>query len=443
MLLFTEEKTWEEMHCEKMPQLRAAINIDSFSALYSTDNTLEAAIVASTAKYPTTIAAEERMAATDYTFGSLDDLVIINYTSGTTSTPKGVMLTAGNISTNIEFALATIPVADGDNIMSMLPLAHMYGMAFEFLYPLCGGGHVFFLGKTPTPTLLMQALADIKPYLLITVPLVMEKIFKNKVMPALNKPLPRMLTAIPGLRNIVYGKVRKQLTATFGGRLREIVLGGAAISRPIERVMKRVKLPYTVGYGMTECGPLIGYSRWDSFQLGSCGRAVTGVEVRIDSEHPHSTAGEIQVKGTNVMQGYYKNPEATAEAFTADGFLKTGDLGIIDRKGNIFIKGRSKCMILTANGQNIYPEEIESLINAMENIAESLVVERNKHLVALVTLTPDGQELSEAEAAAMLEAHRVELNQHLPAYSQIVGFELMKEGFEHTPKQSIKRFLYK
>lgn len=443
VVLFTEEKTWQEMEQEKMPQLRATFDIDRFAALHSTDGKLAEHIESAHVKYPTTIPAAEREAATDYQIGSLDELVIINYTSGTTSTPKGVMLTAENISTNIEFALETIPVHDGDNLMSMLPLAHMYGMAFEFLYPLCGGAHVYFLGKTPTPTLLMQALADIKPYLLITVPLVMEKIFKNKVMPALNKPLPRLLTSVPFLRKLVYGKVRRQLIATFGGRLREIILGGAAISRPVERIMKRVKLPYTVGYGMTECGPLIGYAHWETFRLRSCGRPVTGVDVRIDSAKPHSIAGEIQVKGTNVMQGYYKNPEATAAAFTADGYLRTGDLGIIDRRCNIFIKGRSKCMILTANGQNIYPEEIESIINSMENITESLVVERNKHLEALVTLTTEAQELSDQEIATMLEGIRQELNQRLPAYSQIVAFEHMKEGFEHTPKQSIKRFLYK
>lgn len=443
VLLLTEPKTWEEMHVENMPLLRAVADMDSFEPLYSVDGSFEEIHKASLREIPAVYPASERERATSYTVGELDDLIIINYTSGTTSSPKGVMLTARNISANIEFALNTIPVEEGDNIMSMLPLAHMYGLAFEFIYPLCGGGHVFFLGKTPTPTLLMQALADIKPYLLITVPLVLEKIFKNKVIPTLNKPLLRVLRAIPGINRLIYNKVRKQLLATFGGNIREIIAGGAAISLPVEKIMKRVRLPYTVGYGMTECGPLIGYSCWDSFRLGSCGRAVDKVEVRIDSTDPHKVVGEIQVRGANVMQGYYKNEEATAAAFTKDGFLRTGDLGIIDRHGNIFIKGRSKCMILTANGQNIYPEEIESRLNSMEYIAESLIVERNKHLVALVALTPDGADLQAEEAKHIVEEHRVELNQHMPAYSQVVSVEILTEGFEHTPKQSIKRFLYK
>ncbi|MBR7115181.1 MAG: AMP-binding protein, partial [Alistipes sp.] len=379
---------------------------------------------------------------TDYTFSNINDLAIINYTSGTTSSPKGVMLTALNISSNIDFALNNIPVTDTDKIMSMLPLAHMYGMAFEFIYPLCGGGHVFFLGKTPTPTVLMQALADIKPYLLITVPLVMEKIFKNKVMPTLNKPLMRVLTSIPVLNTIIYKKVYTQLMGVFGGNLRSLVLGGAAISFPVEKVMRKIKLPYTVGYGMTECAPLIGYSPWETFRMGSCGRAVTGVEVRIDSSDPANVVGEIQVKGDNVMQGYFKNPEATAATFTEDGFLRTGDLGIIDKDGNIFIKGRSKCMILTANGQNIYPEEIESKLNSMPHVGESLVVDRKGGLVALVALTADDQNADKEEMAAIMEQNRVELNRSLPAYGKIAKVEIIEGGFEHTPKQSIKRFLY-
>jgi long-chain acyl-CoA synthetase len=318
----------------------------------------------------------------------------------------------------------------------------MYGMAFEFIYPLCGGGHVFFLGKTPTPTVLMQALADIKPYLLITVPLVMEKIFKNKVMPTLNKPLMRVLTSIPVLNSIIYKKVYTQLMGVFGGNLRSIVLGGAAISLPVEKVMRNIKLPYTVGYGMTECAPLIGYSPWETFRLGSCGRAVNGVEVRIDSSDAANVVGEIQVKGDNVMQGYFKNPEATAATFTEDGFLRTGDLGIIDKDGNIFIKGRSKCMILTANGQNIYPEEIESKLNSMPHVGESLVVDRKGGLVALVALTADDQNADKEEMAAIMEQNRVELNRSLPAYGKIAKVEIIEGGFEHTPKQSIKRFLY-
>lgn len=440
VVLFTESKNWEAMPKETMPQLKAAIDLESFKALYSKDIDLDAALAKAYENTPSTIPAEKRCEALSYKTGDLDDLTIINYTSGTTSSPKGVMLTARNISSNIEFALGHIPVKDGDNIISMLPLAHMYGMAFEFIYPICGGGHTYFLGKTPTPTVLMQALAEIKPYLLITVPLVMEKIFKGKVMPTLRKPAMRVLTAIPGIKNIIYKKVREKLLTTFGGNLCSIVLGGAALNPSVEKVMKAVKLPYTVGYGMTECAPLIGYSPWDSFRKGSCGRIVTDMEVRIDSKNPHQEVGEIQVKGANVMQGYYKNPEATAATFTADGFLKTGDLGVVDKAGNIFIKGRCKCMILTANGQNVYPEEVECVLNSLPYVAESLVVDRKGKLVALVATTED--KLSKEELVEAMEQNRITLNAQMPAYSKVALIEILEEGFQHTPKHSIKRFLY-
>lgn len=440
VVLFTESKNWEVMPKEAMPQLKAAIDLENFKALYAKDIDLEAVIAKAYENTPATIAFEKRQEALSFKTGDMEDLTIINYTSGTTSSPKGVMLTARNISSNVEFALSHIPVQDGDNIISMLPLAHMYGMAFEFIYPICGGGHTYFLGKTPTPTVLMQALAEVKPYLLITVPLVMEKIFKGKVMPTLQKPVMRVLTAIPGVKNIIYGKVREKLLTTFGGNLRSIVLGGAALNPAVEKVMKAVKLPYTVGYGMTECAPLIGYSPWDSFRKGSCGRIVTDMEVRIDSKNPQQVVGEIQVKGANVMKGYYKNPEATAATFTEDGYLKTGDLGIVDKGGNIFIKGRSKCMILTANGQNIYPEEVECVLNSLPYVAESLVVDRKGKLVALVATTED--KLSKEELAEAMEQNRIALNAQMPAYSKVAQIEILEEGFQHTPKHSIKRFLY-
>ena len=441
VILFTEARIWEAIDKTKETTLKAVISVDDFSVLYAADETLAESVAAEQAKMPKVYPAEQKNEVSDYKIGDIEDLAIINYTSGTTSSPKGVMLTAKNISSNIEFALNRIPVTDTDKIMSMLPLAHMYGMAFEFMYPLCGGGHVYFLGKTPTPTVLMQALADIKPYILITVPLVMEKIFKNKVMPTLNKPAMRILTSIPILKNVIYNKVRKTLLTTFGGNLRSIVLGGAAISLPVEKVMRKVRLPYTVGYGMTECAPLIGYSPWESFKLGSCGRAVDNVEVRIDSDDAAKKVGEIQVKGDNVMQGYYKNPEATAATFTADGYLRTGDLGIIDKQGNIFIKGRSKCMILSPNGQNIYPEEIESILNSLPHVGESLIVERKGGLVGLVALQAD-EKCSAEELKEIMEQNRQELNTRMPAYSKITAIEIIEGGFEHTPKQSIKRFLY-
>ena len=441
-VLFTDPKTWEAMNANPMPELKAVINVEDYSPMFYVEEI--SAAMKRAAVQAESFSAAMKEAVTNYEIGDMDDLAIINYTSGTTSSPKGVMLSSRNISSNMEFAHRNIPIQPGDQIMSMLPLAHMYGMAFEFLYPLSGGCHVYFLGKTPTPTILMQALADIKPYLLITVPLVLEKIFKGKVMPTLNKPLMRVLTSIPGVKNIIYGMVYKQLMGVFGGKIRSIVVGGAAISRPVENVMKAVKLPYTVGYGMTECAPLIGYSPWDTFRLGSCGRAVDNVEVRIDSEDPTKIVGEIQVKGDNVMQGYFKNPEATAAAFTEDGYLRTGDLGIIDKQGNIFIKGRSKCMILSPNGQNIYPEEIESKLNSMPHVAESLVVDRGHVLVAIVALSSEDQKSGNMEELKqIMEQNREELNKAMPAYSKISKIEIIEEGFEHTPKQSIKRFLYK
>lgn len=440
-VLFIDPKIWESMNTIAMPELKAVINVEDYSPIFCTEEISAAMKRASVQAESFSAAMKE--AVTNYQIGELDDLSIINYTSGTTSSPKGVMLSARNISSNIEFGLRNIPIQKGDQIMSMLPLAHMYGMAFEFLYPLCGGCHIYFLGKTPTPTILMQALADIKPYLLITVPLVLEKIFKGKVMPTLNKPVMRVLTSIPGVKNLIYGKVYKQLMGVFGGNIRSFVIGGASISRPVEKVMRAVKLPYTVGYGMTECGPLIGYSPWDTFRLGSCGRAVDNVEVRIDSDDPAKIVGEIQVKGDNVMQGYFKNPEATAATFTEDGYLRTGDLGIIDKQGNIFIKGRSKCMILSPNGQNIYPEEIESKLNSMPHVAESLIVDRGHALVAIVALSQEDQKADREEMMQIMEQNREELNKVMPAYSKISKIEIIEEGFEHTPKQSIKRFMYK
>ena len=443
VILFTEPRIWEEMEIEKMPQIRIVINVEDYSTLYLRDEDKAHELEGELAKIPAVYPEEMKHEIVNYGNLNLSDLAIINYTSGTTSQPKGVMLTSANISANIDFALDNIAVEDGDKIISMLPLAHMYGMAFEFIYPVCGGGHVYFLGKTPTPTLLMQALAEVKPYLLITVPLVIEKIFKGKILPILGKPIMRLLTHTPGISKVIYSKIRKQLLTTFGGNLRSIVLGGAALNPSIEKIMRKVKLPYTVGYGMTECAPLLSYAPWNKFKAGSCGRAVDGLDLRIDSTNPQKKVGEIQAKGPNVMLGYYKNEEATRAAFTEDGYLRTGDLGIIDKQGNVFIRGRSKCMILTANGQNIYPEEVEALLNTMPHIAESLVVERNKRLVALVALPNEDLALDETTIKAELEQTRVEANMLLPTYSQITSVEIVREGFAHTPKQSIKRFLYK
>lgn len=443
-LLFTEKEMWSEMNGENMPQLVGAINVEDYSVLYSRDGRLETAVADTermfAEKYPDGMKPE----LMEYEIGKPEDIITISYTSGTTSSPKGIMLSVRNISSNISFGVKRIQFPKGGNIVSMLPLAHLYGLAFEFVYPVASGGCVYFLGKTPTPTILLQAFADVKPYMLITVPLVVEKIFRNKVMPILERPVMRMATSIPIVKGAIYGAVRRKVMAAFGGKMKHIIIGGAAVNSSIETVMKKVGIPYTVGYGMTECGPLIGYEDWYNFAMRSCGKPVDGMRVRIDSNDPQNEVGEIQVRGDNVMTGYYKNEEATKAAFTADGWMRTGDLGLLDKDGNIYIKGRSKNMILTANGQNIYPEEVEELLNAMPHVKESIVIERNKHIVAIVSAEVDtANPLSKEQLDEAMKSNLAALNRELPSYCQITGIEILDGDFERTPKNSVKRYLYK
>ena len=441
-VLFTEARKWADLDPKKMPNLIAAINIEDYSPLYVANEEhkkiFEQLDELYKAAYPKGVQQNNLKLAYD----KIDELMVINYTSGTTGSPKGIMLTGRNISSNIHFGMENIPVPADATMMSMLPMAHMYGLAFEFLYPFCGGAHLTFLGKTPSPTVLMAAFQEVKPYILITVPLVMEKVIKGKVMPVLRKPLMRVLTAIPGLKSLIYKKIRTQIMNAFGGNACMIVMGGAALSKEVEKIMRASKMPYTVGYGMTECAPLVAYRHWTTFKPGSCGRIVTLNEIRVDSSDPQKVVGELQVRGANVMMGYYKNEEATAAAFTEDGWLRTGDLGVIDAQGNIFIRGRSKCMILSANGQNIYPEEIEAKLNTMPYVGESLIVERDKKLVALVA--PHEEQLKGATepVEVLLEQTRQLANAELPKYSQIAQIEIVEGGFVHTPKHSIKRHLY-
>lgn len=443
-LLFTEKEMWSEMNSENMPQLVGAINVEDYSVLYSRDGRLETAVADAermfAEKYPDGMKPE----LMKYETGGPEDIITISYTSGTTSSPKGIMLSVRSISSNISFGVKRIQFPKGGNIVSMLPLAHLYGLAFEFVYPVASGGCVYFLGKTPTPTILLQAFADVKPYMLITVPLVVEKIFRNKVMPILERPAMRIATSIPIVKDVIYGAVRRKVMAAFGGKMKHIIIGGAAVNSSIETVMKKVGIPYTVGYGMTECGPLIGYEDWYNFAMRSCGKPVDGMKVRIDSSDPQNEVGEIQVRGDNVMTGYYKNEEATKAAFTADGWMRTGDLGLLDKDGNIYIKGRSKNMILTANGQNIYPEEVEELLNAMPHVKESIVIERNKHIVAIVSAEVDAANpLSREQLDEAMKSNLTVLNRELPSYCQITGIEILDGDFERTPKNSVKRYLYK
>ena len=442
--LFTNEAKWKKLDIAQMPLLKLVIDVDTWQPLWAADETvleiygkMDALFID---KYPNGYGPDDVVFPTD----NWDDLSTINYTSGSTGDPKGVMLTYRNFSANVDYSQRNVPA--GDKMVSMLPMAHMYGLVIEFIYPLCNGTSIYWLGKAPTPAALMKAFADVKPYLLITVPLVMEKIYKSKVKPTLEKPAVKFLLKVPGLNNIIYKKVRTGLEQAFGGNVQEFIMGGAALNPEVERLFKRIKFPYLVGYGMTEACPLLAYEHWTKYVAGSCGKAVDCAEVRIDSEDPQHVVGEIQARGENIMIGYYKNPEATANAFTDDGWLKTGDLGIIDADGNIFIRGRSKNMILGPSGQNIYPEEIEAVVNNQPYVLENVVVDRGGKLVALVF--PDEQAIAKAlldnEAKADIpENIRLAANRQLPAYSHLYKVELVDKPFEKTPKMSIKRFLYK
>ena len=443
VLLLTDTDIWTKLDITKMPQLKAVISSSDFSLLYAADEDIKKAgenmdqLFA--AKYPKGFSAAD----VSYPTNNDSDLAIINYTSGTTSAPKGVMLRFECVTENVNFGHKRLPCGPGDHIVSMLPMAHMYGMMFELIYPACGGVTIYYLGKTPTPALLLGAMAQVKPYLVVTVPLVMEKIFKSKVAPIINKPVMKVICAIPGLNQLIFKKVRTSLLNAFGGNVREIVMGGAALNPDVEKWFKKFKLPFTVGYGMTEAAPLLAYEDWWDFALKSCGKAVDSIEIRIDSEDPYNKVGEIQARGNSVMTGYYKNEEATAAAFTEDGWMRTGDLGLIDKKGNIFIKGRSKNMILSANGQNIYPEEIEAVVNNQPYVVESVVVSRGARLVALAYVDAEKAKTEGVDLEAYKAEMMAEVNKSMPAYSKLNLVEYVDQPFEKTPKMSIKRFMYK
>lgn len=390
------------------------------------------------------------MADLAYPHDELDELSVISYTSGTSSSPKGVMLPARSLSANVEIARRLVPVAVNEpgSTLSILPLAHIFGLAFDFLLLFSCGCHINIFTEKPAPARLLKALADVKPFIFLTVPLLIEKIFRSKVIPTLNKPVMRILTSIPGVRQVIHKKVRDKIIATFGGNLAKagFFIGGAAISKDVDKVMKKIGIPYAVGYGMTECGPLISYVASSHPTIDDRGGVATPtIELRIDSDKPAKVPGEIQVRGDVVTLGYYKNEEATEASFTTDGWLKTGDMGIQDRFGTVFIKGRCKNMILTANGQNVYPEEMEDLVNQLPYVLESLIVGRNHALVALVVVDQDALKaagIAGDKAKEVIEANVFALNAQLPAYSQIARCELRTEPFEKTPKLSIKRFMY-
>ena len=397
-------------------------------------------------KYPAGMSAAD----VKFSMGSLDDLAVISYTSGTSSSPKGVMLAAKSLSGNVELARRLVPVAfeAPGNTLSILPLAHIFGLAYDFLFLFSSGCHIHIFAEKPVPVRLLKALSEVKPFIFLTVPMLIEKIFRAKVIPTLKKPVMRLLTSIPGVRRLIFNKVRSKIIDTFGGNLDRagFFIGGAAISKDVDKVMKRIRIPYAVGYGMTECGPLISYVASAHPTIREAG-GIAGptIEVRIDSDRETKVPGEIQVRGDVVTSGYYKNPEATKAAFTQDGWLKTGDMGVQPRKGIIYIKGRCKNMILTGSGQNIYPEEIEDLILQLPYITETLVVGRNHALVALIVPDYDAMKaagIAEDAAQEVIDSSVFALNAKLPVYSQISRCELRREPFEKTPKLSIKRFMY-
>ncbi len=374
-----------------------------------------------------------------------EDTCIISYTSGTSGFTKGVMIPERSLVSNIIFAREHMPLKAGDRIVSFLPMAHVYGLLFEFLFPLSLGCHITFLSKIPSPAIITKVFGEVKPHLILSVPLVIEKIYKKRLLPTLQKPMMRILLTLPIVSNIILKKIRGKLLETFGGRFFEIVIGGAPLSAEVEKFFKRINFPITIGYGMTECGPLISYEAWNKTMPSSAGCLVDRMEVRIDSEDPFNTVGEIQVKGENIMLGYFKNEKATQEAFTEDGWLRTGDLGVIDRNNFIYIRGRSKNMLLGPSGQNIYPEEIEARISNQNLVAECVVIEREQKLVALVYPdfeTMKQENIQETDLAKIMEENRKRLNTELPKYEQISAFELVSEEFEKTPKKNIKRFKY-
>ena len=445
-ILFVDEVIWEGLSETEMPDLHAIIQVNNFRILYAKDESIVEAKAHLNElfgrKYPEAFTPD----CINYYEDTADELAVINYTSGTSGFSKGVMIPYRAIFSNIEFAKKVLPQLNNTSrVVSMLPCAHMYGLMFEVLYELSAGCHVHFLSRLPSPKIIMQALAEVKPKIVIAVPLVIEKIYKSKLKPVLEKEGIKFLMKVPGLNQVVLNKVRNELINAFGGEFIEVIIGGAAFNKEVEAFFKRMNFPFTVGYGMTECAPIITYDDWKVEKLYSCGKAAPNMEVRIESKDPANIPGEIQVKGANVFLGYFKNEEATAEVFTEDGWFRTGDMGILDADGSLFIKGRTKCMILGPSGQNIYPEEVETVINSQPYVVDSLVVEDNGGLTALIY--PDFQQgekdgMSQEAFVKYMEGTLGELNQELPNYAKLKKIEVMSEDFERTPKKSIKRYLY-
>lgn len=445
-LLFVGDVVWEALNEAEMPLLEGIILMTDFTLQVCRSKQLEYAREHLNELFGKKFPRNFRREHVSYRRDEPEELAVINYTSGTTSFSKGVMLPYRSLWSNTQFAFEVLPLKPGDRVVSMLPMAHMYGLAFEFLYEFASGCHVFFLTRMPIPKIIFQAFSEVKPHIVIAVPLIIEKIIKKNVLPKLETLKMKMLLKVPIINDKIKAAVREQMIKGFGGNFYEVIIGGAAFNQEVEKLLKSIDFPYTVGYGMTECGPIICYEDWKRFRPGSCGKAAPRMEVRIDSPDPQNIVGEILTRGDNVMLGYYKNAEATAQIFDSDGWLHTGDLGIMDEEGNITIKGRSKNMLLGPSGQNIYPEEIEEKLNNLPFVAESIIIQQNDNkLAALIYPEFDeaySQGMTDKDIENAMEENRVTLNSELPAYSQISRIKIYPEEFEKTPKKSIKRFLY-
>ena len=445
-ILFVDDVIWEGLSESEMPDVQAIIQVNTFKLLYAADQKIvdarEHLNELFGRKYPNAFTKE----ALNYYEDSAEELAVINYTSGTSGFSKGVMIPYRAIASNLQFGTIVLPGLDNTkNVVSMLPSAHMYGLMFELLYELSVGAHVHFLSRVPSPKIIMQALSEVKPYVIIAVPLIIEKIYKNKLKPLLEKEGIKFLMKLPVLNQLLLDKIKTELVTAFGGEFYEVIIGGAAFNKEVESFFKKMNFPFTVGYGMTECAPIITYDDWKVEKLNSCGKAVVNMQVRIASADPQNIPGEIQVKGDNVFLGYYKNDEATQEVFTEDGWFRTGDMGVLDAEGSLFIKGRNKCMILGPSGQNIYPEEVETVINNQLYVVDSLVIEDNGGLTALIY--PDFAQgardgMKQEAFVKYLEGTLSDLNKELPNYAKLKKIEVMSEDFERTPKKSIKRYLY-
>mgnify|MGYP004614042483 FL=1 len=436
-LLFVSPAIMKRLDAAQMSQLVSIVSLDDFSSIAGQAVSPDFIDTLMKERYPKGFSIRD----VHYPTENFDELALINYTSGSTGSPKGVMLTHRSLSANVVYGQTNIPNHPGQSIVSILPLAHMFGMMFELLYQMAGGTHINFITRNVTAPIMLKAFHDVQPYMILTVPLVIEKIFKKSIFPAIQKQPVKTLWNMPLINRPIRRKVYQKLMDAFGGKLEILIIGGAALNGDVEKCLKQIHFPYTCGYGMTECGPLVCYANWLTYAMKSCGRVVDHLELRVNSDNPYEKEGEILLRGSGVMLGYYKNQQATEEAFLDDGWMRTGDVGVIDHKGNVFLRGRVKNMLLGSNGQNIYPEEIEDKLNSLDGVVESVVVERNGKLVGFVF--PDTSAGDKTQIEQLMKENLKRLNELLPNYAKVASIELVDQEFEKTPKKSIKRFMYK